>query len=471
MVLVKPHIDAGARERAAAAFRSLVTWAAETVRHPLPEPVRRRAALILADDIGAIVAAASEPQVLAARAGFLRASGPPEASVFAPGRPRLDRYNAAAANGMAATWCELDEGFRAAPCHAGAYALPALLAEAEHRGASVADVLSALSIAYEVTARCAHAFPFATMTVHPHAAFATTGAAAAAALLRGFDAQQLLDAISGATSMSFAGPYNHAIEGALVRNAWTAAGAWIGLRAADWAEAGIGGLAETPYDVFVGAFGTGCAPEALTDRLGESWAVAGGYHKIFACCQYAHAAIEATLDLYTRLSASGRRPDQLAEIVVETHPRGMTLTTVEPSTILAAKFSMPHAVAASAALGTGGQRAFASATLADERIAALRRRVRLRSHPEIGRWPKDRPARVSWRFEDGEVWTASCESAHGGADQPFEETTMLDKLAENTRDMFPAMAAELGAIVAGEDGTLARSWRVATEAMLQGHAG
>jgi 2-methylcitrate dehydratase PrpD len=469
MVLMKPHLDPSARHGAAEAFRALVSWAAEAVKQPLPEPVRRRAALILADDLGAMVAGAAEPQVAAARAGLARTSSAAEATVFAKGAPRLDRYSAAAANGMAATWCELDEGFRAAPCHAGAYALPALLAEAEARDASAEDVLAALAIAYEITARVAQAFPFASMTVHPHAAFATIGAAAGAALMRGADAATLLATVSGASSMAFAGPYNHAIEGALVRNAWTAAGSWIGLRSADWAEAGIRGLAETPYDVFVGAFGTGCVPDALTEGLGESWAVAGGYHKIFACCQYAHSAIEATLDLHARLDQAGRASSDIAEIVVETHPRGLTLTTVEPSTTLAAKFSMPHAVAASATLGTGGQRAFADETLADAKIAGLRRRVSLMPHTAIGVWPHDRPARVLWRFSDGETWTASCESARGGGDQPFDEATLLDKLVETAGTTFPEMAATLATIIAGESEALRRSWRASVTTMLQGN--
>ncbi|MGL4286818.1 MAG: MmgE/PrpD family protein [Phreatobacter sp.] len=460
------------RRRSAEAFRALAAWAAEAVRRPLPEQARRRAALILADDLGAMVAAAGEPQVVAARAAFSLTSSRAEATVFAAGALRLDRYAAAAANGMAATWCELDEGFRAAPCHAGAYALPALLAEAEARDATVDAVLAALAVAYEVTARLAQAFPFAAMTVHPHAAFATIGAAAGAALMRGADAKLLLDAVSGAASMTFAGPFGHATEGALVRNGWTSAGAWIGMRATDWAETGIAGLAETPYDVFVTVFGTGCVPEALTEGLGEAWAVAGGYHKIFACCQYAHSAIEATLDLQGRLAGAGRDAADLAEIVVETHPRGLNLTTVEPSTVLAAKFSMPHAAAAVATLGTGGQSAFASATLADPAIADLRRRVRLAPHPAIGEAPHDRPARVSWRFGDGETWVAECASARGGADQPFGEAVLLEKLAENCRDDFPHMASTLASLVTGDDGASAwgTSWRAFVTTMLRGDA-
>ena len=347
---MKPRRDEAVRAASAAAAEDLMRWAAEAAHMPLPPEIRDRAALVLADNIGAMVAAASEPGVARSREVFARGSCAAEASVFAPGTPRLDRVSAASANGMAAAWCELDEGFRGAPCHAGAYVIPALVAEAEAHEASFGAVLSCLAVAYEVTARMARAFPFPAMTVHPHAAFATIGAAAGVSLIRGHDAGLLLDAVSGAASMSFAGPYGHAIEGALVRNAWTSAGASVGMRSADFAEVGIAGLPETFYDVFATAFGTSAQPDALSAGLGTEWSIAGGYHKMFACCQYAHGAIEATLAMRERLG-TGRRVEDIEEILVETHPRGLTLTAVEPRTVLSAKFSMPHAMAATAVAG------------------------------------------------------------------------------------------------------------------------
>src|SRR5260221_7905517 len=270
-------------ERAAAAehLRTLMRWGAEARERPLPEPVRRRAAIILADDIGAMTAGSLEPQVEQARAGFLRtASGAAEATVLARGAPRPDKYTAAAANGMAITWCELDEGFRSASCHAGAYTLPALLAEAETRGIAVDALLRVIAVAYEVTTRFALAYPFPKLNVHPHAAWVTLGAGAAASLVRGHDAKTLQAAVTGAASMSFAGPFDTAVEGSLVRNGWTAAGAWIGLRAADWAEIGVTGGVDTPYDVFVGNLATRVIPEALSEGLGTAWSVTNGYHKI-----------------------------------------------------------------------------------------------------------------------------------------------------------------------------------------------
>ena len=258
-----------ARALVSSNLRELIRWTVEARGKPLPEAVRRRASTILADDIGAMVAGSLEPQVKLAREGFLRvASAAKEATVLAAGAPRVDRYSAASANGMAITWCELDEGFRNASCHAGAYTIPALLAEAEARGLSVEEVVRCLALAYEVTTRFALAFPFPTFTVHPHAAFATIGAAAAASLVRGHDAKTMQDAVTGAATMTFSGPFDTAVEGSLVRNGWTAAGAWIGLRSADWAEAGIGGGIDTPYDVFSGAFRTRVIPEALVEGLG-----------------------------------------------------------------------------------------------------------------------------------------------------------------------------------------------------------
>ncbi len=447
-----------ARAQAAGNVRELMRWAAEARKRPLPEAVRRRAATILSDDIGAIVAGSREPQVARAREGFVRtASGTAEATVLASGAPRLDRYSAACANGMAITWCELDEGFRNASCHAGAYTIPALLAEAEALGRTVDEALRALAIAYEVTTRFALAFPFPTFTVHPHAAFATIGAAAAVSLARGYDAQTMQDAVTGAASMSFAGPFDTAVEGSLVRNGWTAAGAWIGLRAADWAEAGIAGGIDTPYDVFAGGFKTGAIPEALVEGLGSAWSVANGYHKIFACCMYAHSAVEATLELRGRLAQ--RKVEDIEEIVVETGPGGLALTTVEPETVLAAKFSIPHAIAATTQLGTAGARAFTFDTLHDEGIAGLRRRVRLRPYANLGPWPKDRPARVVWKFRDGEELSAVCENARGGADQPFDEPTLLSKLGENAGTVFPAAPKLLSGVIAGDRALLAQPWR------------
>jgi 2-methylcitrate dehydratase PrpD len=424
----KAPAQSSARADAAAGMRALVAWAAAAKAPDIPDAILQRGALVLSDNLAALVAAESEPEVQAAQKKLTEQCTAAEATVFNRGAARVDRYSAAAANGTAATWCELDEGYRLAPAHAGAYILPALLAEAEASNANMLQVLRALVLAYEIVGRCALAFPFPAMTVHPHAAFGTLGAAAGVGLVRGYDPDALLATVSAGASMVFAGPYNHAIDGALVRNLWTGISAWSGLRAADLAPLGLGGIAESVYDVFVGCFGTGAEPARLAGELGERWAIANGYHKLFACCQYAHSAVEASLALRQKLLAAGRSPEDIAEIMVETHPRGLTLTEAKPPTVLCAKFSMPHAMAAVATRGTGGQTSFARDTLDDPAIARLREAVRLAPYAPIEPWPKDRPGRVTWRLSDGERWSEAVETRGAVPTSPSPPMSYLGRL-------------------------------------------
>jgi 2-methylcitrate dehydratase PrpD len=469
MVLMQA-VDSNSRSLRALAgtkTRELLAWAAGVQAGAIPQSVLGHAALVLADNIAATVGAEGEPEVGAAQDRFTERPTTSEATVFNRGAVRVDRYSAAAANGLAATWCELDEGYRLAPAHAGAYLLPSLLAEAEATASSTMDVLRALTLGYEIVGRFARAFPFASMTVHPHAAFGTLGAAAGVGLLREHNAEALLATVSAGATMVFAGPYNHAIEGALVRNLWTGISAWAGLRAADLAPLGLGGMAESIYDVFVGCFGTSADPDVLTADLGQHWAIASGYHKLFACCQYAHSAVEASLKLVKRLAPAGRTSNNIAEIIVETHPRGLTLTETDPPTVLSAKFSMPHAMAAVAVRGTGGQSAFGRDTLDDPTIARLRHSVRLQPYTAIEAWPKDRPGRVTWRLTSGEIWTEAVENARGGADQPFSTAELLGKIDELTSDVFPSMSGVLRRLITNPSAMAAAAWRDVVAEMIK----
>ena len=460
-----PNASQKLREQSAIELKRLCHWFVSAKHQKLPDDIRSRAALVLFDDIGAMVAASTEPQIMSMHTRLSNEALKKQSTIFTKFAPKSDVLNAASANGMAAAWCELDEGYRLAPCHAGAYILPTLLAQAEANSMRLEEVLQALVVAYEVTTRFARAYPFPIMSVHPHAAFATIGAVCAAALSRDCDADLFMRALTGACSMTFAGPYQHAVDGALVRNAWTAASPWIGMRAMDWAQDGIGGIAETPYDVFVGSFGTTCKPEELTQDLDKTWAISDGYHKIFACCQYAHSMLEASLELHKRLG--GVTSQTIQAIEVETHPRGLTLTGTNPANVLAAKFSMPHAAAAVACLATGGQSAFSAQALEQSEIARLRQNILLKPYEPLAPWPHDRPARVTWILADGTRHVAECLNARGGADMPFDQETLLQKFKENTQATFPAMLQYARLIMKGRSEIDNMGWDQLVEKMVE----
>lgn len=441
--------------------RELLAFARSTRLQDIPPATLRRGVMIIADDLGAIVAASEEPEVAAAHAQFQRLGGPAEAVVF--GRPgvRLERSLAAAANGLAADWCELDEGYRRAVCHAGLYTLPALLAEAEATGAGIGEVLRSAVLAYEVTARFARTWEFPPFTLHPHGIFNSLGAATAVGLARGLDEPTLLSAVTGACTLVAPGPYDHAVRGALIRNVWPATGAWCGFRAVDWAGCGIGGIAGSPYDVYTRALSGRAGPSELTEGLGSDWAVASGYHKAYGCCQYAHSAIEATLDALAALSgpAAALDSNRVRRVTVEAHKLGMSLANYAPETTLAAKFSLPHCVASTIVSGNAGHRTFGAPSLADSRVAALRSRVELIPYlPDDQPWPHDRPARVTIEIDDGSRVTCDCQSAKGQPDRPLSEQELFAKVEALAGGRYPALAREMFALLDLAPQRLAERW-------------
>lgn len=441
----------------AAAMRRLCAWAAGLSAQAIPEPILRRAMLVLCDDIAAIVAARDETELRALQDRVLARSGPAEATVFRGGRPRVDRLSAAVANGAAADWCELDEGYRRATCHAGLYTIPALIAEAEATGASTRDMIRALVVGYEIAGRFARAFPFKKLVLHPHASFAAVGAAAGVAALRRLDVQTFVGALGSASTMVAPGPYNHAVQGALVRNVWPAAGAWCGMQAVEWAECGILGLPESPLFVFASAFGSEPRPAELVSGLGEEWAIADGYHKMHACCQYSHSAVEALLGILGEL---GRplRPEDIRQITVETHRLGMTLDNRLPATTLASKFSIPHIMAVTAVFGHAGAEAFASTTLDNPKIARLRKHVVLRQFEPDLPWPTDRPARVTISLGDGSERRAECLSARGGPDRPFATEEIIGKIRTITAPVYPSMTSVMERLISCDPGLFDTTW-------------
>lgn len=357
------------KQATAEGIRALLAWAVTVRPADVPAPVMRKAALIVADDVAAAIAAQDEPEVQRVHEQLLRDGARAEASLFRSGTARTDRISAALANGIAGSWCELDEGYRFAACHAGLYTLPALLAEAESRGLSIAEVLFAAVVAYEVTARFARCWVFPAPGLHPHPQSAAIGGAIASALARRFDASLTLDAVTAASTLISPGDYQHAIDGALVRNVWAAVGTANGMRCADWAQCGIGGHAGSPYAIYTERLGQPPAPEALTTALGEEWAITRGYHKIHGCCQSTHSAVEATLAARAGMPPATSATD-IRRIVLDTHRPGMT--NPDPATTLAARFSFEHVVATAQVHGHARADAFAATTLDDPVIGALR---------------------------------------------------------------------------------------------------
>lgn len=442
------------REAVAWGVVSLAGWAARTGTADIPAEALARGVRVLADDLSAIVGARDEPQVAQFHEKVFSLGSRSEATVFRGGRRRTDRIWAAVANAVAADWLELDEGYRLTPCHAGLYVLPALLAEAEARNITLAELLRALVLGYEIVTRVARSFVPRALNMQSHGRYSAVGAAAAVSLARNRDP---LDAICAAVTLIGPSPRNHLAAGILVRNVWPAAGAWSGMMALEWAQCGIAGAPGAFHDVYGEVLGGTAEPSRLTAGLGERWAIMDGYTKIYACCQHLHSAVEAAVGLRSELQSRAALED-ISAISVETHALALPLVNPRPHTTLAAKFSMSHAMAAALATGGGGAEAFADATLDDPVIARLRERVSVKPwQPELPP-PNDRPARVTVQLRDGRRLQAECLSAKGGPDRPLPPQVVLDKMATLASPVYPSMRRVFEELLETPASRMARGW-------------
>ena len=280
--------------------------------------------------------------------------------------------------------------------------------------------------------------------------------------MRGYHADQMLRALTAAATMVSPGPYSHPIEGALVRNAWRAAGAWLGQFACDMARLGIAGTPAGPYDVYTGGLGAPAKPAELVDGLGSDWTICDGYHKLYGACHHSHAAMEAIETLMAAHPAL-RGGKQVKRVLMEGSAMAMNFGNAAPETTLGAKFSIPHALAATLAHGADAPANFLDASLRDDAIIDLRKRISMAQLPVVKPWPLDRPARVTLELQDGRILVAECEAALGSPARPLDAKRVLRKIgalaARDAPGLAPAVVALRNAIDTGQPmATSCRDW-------------
>lgn len=417
----------------------------------LDASTRRRAALVVVDDIAAMVAALDEKQVQALSKSAERVEPLPEARHVTGGRS--GRAWAAMVNAVAANWNELDEGYRPATCHGGLYALPAAMAEVEARHGSLGELLTGLVAGYEVSTAYARALrPPRPLAFHPHATMAPLGAAAAVAAIRGSAGPGVKAASYVAVTLAAAGPFDHAMKGILVRNGWAGHGALTGFTAVELASAGIDGYSGSALGVLESGFRYELDEEELRSERTE-WAIHDGYHKSYACCQYSHSAVEATLAL-VQGELAGVQVDDISSVTIDANPLAMALDDPHPQTVLGGKFSAVHSVAAVLVRGTADSDAFSDSYLDDPRVASLRSKISMQPYEGDLHAPYDRPARVAVTLNSGAVHSAECRSALGGPDRPLSDSDILDKvdlLTAGRRPRFAALARDIVEGTVGDD--------------------
>jgi len=259
----------------------------------------------------------------------------------------------------------------------------------------------------------------------------------AAGLLLDLDRPALGQAVRVAADLSLAPSFRAATEGASVRNAFAGASGQLGLTAARLAAAGFTGLRGGPAEVYSRILGTHFDPEALVEGLGQRWEIERGYFKIHACCRYNHAALDALLALQARTPFA---VEEIERIEVATYAAAAQLHDPEPTTPLAARFSLPFAVATALVSGTTAPVAFEPAAVAEPRTRDLARRVDVFEEAAFtAMGPSRRPARVTVTLRDGRQLS---ETVYGSKGDPHNPVTDEEMNAKFERLAAPVLGRE-----------------------------
>lgn len=404
--------------------RQLAAWIAGLTPAELPPSIEDRVGLVVADTIGTIVGGASDDAVASLRErwnGHSNNTG--GATVLAPGGRRTNRHHAAFLNATSGTVLELDEGHRFAAGHPAIHVLPVLLAEAETRYADHESFLVACVAGYETAVRVAEAVGPLADGYHPHGVWGVVGGAAGVARLRGYDASTTLASLRIAANYAQHTRFSAAVAGATVRNSYAGMSNLASLVAADQAGSGFTGLPDGIAAHLAPSSAAAVDRERFAAGLGDRWAVSEGYFKRHAACRYTHATLDALAELLAELDDV----PTVQQVTVETYAAAARLDNARPQNSLAAKFSVPFAVATALETGTTGKEAFSDDAITAETLA-LADRVELYVDDEIdARAPDERGARVTLTLADGTETSTEVRTARGGESDPFDPEELREK--------------------------------------------
>ena len=404
---------------------------AESIRFgDLSPPVVERGKLVLLDCIGAIAAGMQEPEMrsLVRRMGQREASADGLAPVIGAGR-RMSPLLAGFLNGAAGTMLELDEGNQYARGHPAIHVVPAALAAGERLAASGQDLLLAIALGYEIGSRIGIASKLR-VTMHPHGTWGTVGAALAVAKLKAASAGQIIETVNIASSFGLSTSRRTMLEGGTVRNTYAGFSNQLGLMAWELQASGFVGESDGIGTVYGTVIADDFRPEEMVLELGERWEIARNYFKRHAACRYTHGALDALSEIVRRAGGS-LDPAAIREIEVDTYVWAAQLDSTEPKNMLAAKFSLPFALATFIVNGAASVPAFREEAQANTVARDLARRVKVREDASLtAMLPGLRPARVRVHLTDGRTLSGEVLTNRGDTEDPYSPDEVRDKFRE-----------------------------------------
>ncbi|HAL46543.1 MAG: MmgE/PrpD family protein [SAR202 cluster bacterium] len=394
------------------------------------------------DTIGAIVAGSREPENIELAKLAAERSGPATATILGHAS-KAEPMLATLVNSTAGVALEMDEGNRFGGGHPAIHTFPGALAVAEEMGVSGRQFVEAALVGYEVESRLGGATK-ARPNVHSHGHWGAPGTAAAIAKLKGYDANGVRAVINLAASMSPANTWTTAFEGATVRNLYPGRSGLNGVLAEHLYACGFTGLDDAPSDVYGTILGESFDASSVVDGLGGEHRIQQNYFKLHACCRYNHPTLEAVRQA-ANLGRFDAEDVESIEVAVPAMLEGML--GEYPKNMLAAKFNVPYAVAASVVFGKTDVTVFRPSVVAGDNVRKVAERVNVAIEPELASTASSGPmttATATIRLKSGSTFEGANTLVRGDYGNRIPREELVDKFRFLTDD---ALGAERSAEV------------------------
>ena len=389
----------------------------------IPEDIRAWARQCILDTIACTLAGAKDEltEILLAE---MREQGGKEAATVIGHDGKLPAAAAAIINGAAAHALDFDDVNLAMPGHPSVAILPALLALAEERGASGADVLTAFVAGYELQCRIGKTISpghYDVLGFHATATIGSFGSAAASAHLLGLDAEKFTIAL-GIAGTQAAGLKS--MFGTMCKPLHAGKAAYHGLMAAKLAARGFTARTDIVEcgQGFAKTHSPDFNPERAMDTPPHGWYIRSNLFKYHAACYMVHSSIDAMRKLREE---HGVTPDQVEKITVQLEESCDRICNIPaPRTGLEAKFSLKLASAMGlAGIDTGRLSTYSEAVATDPALAAIRDKVNLDFRTGI----PNTFAQVDLLLTNGSRLTARHDSGLPAADTADQQRRLEEK--------------------------------------------
>jgi 2-methylcitrate dehydratase PrpD len=371
------HIPPQNLTRALAAQARTLTYA------DIPDDVRAWARQCVLDYLACAVAGAKDELAEILVAEMQEQGGTPAATVV--GRAaKLPVLSAALVNGAASHALDFDDVNLAMPGHPSVAILPGLLALAEDRGSSGADVLTAFVAGYELQCRIGRTIApghYDVLGFHATATVGSFGAAAACAHLLGLDDEKF------ALALGIAGTQAAGLKsmfGTMCKPLHAGKASYHGLLAAKLAARGFTSRADVLECAqgFASTHSPDFNPERAMATPPGGWHIRNNLFKYHAACYMTHAPIEAARKLRQQ---HGVTPERVERIRLRLDAACDRICNIPaPRTGLEAKFSLRLTTAMGlAGVDTGRLSTYSEAVAADPTLVTLRDKVEFDFHNDL----------------------------------------------------------------------------------------